>query len=167
MSILADLSVGQNYSISLTDIDGHALSTADGHFTTIVLVSKGNADKAHAVGDRIPDHCLGNPLYRMITLVAFETKHSRPVRAFLSSMIRRRVESEAKQLQSRYDKLNIAQNARQNILVAADFDGAVCDQLGAKPSAALFRVFVFGKSGELLKEWSEVPSAEELTAALK
>jgi hypothetical protein len=153
-SILADLTVGQSYSITLNDIDGHAFATADGHFTTIVLVSKANADKAHAVGDRTPDFCL-------------EAQHSRPVRAFLTAMMRRRVESESKQLQSRYDKLKIARNARQDVFAVADFDGAICQQLDTKPGAALFRVFAFGKNGELLKQWNDLPSSEELAAALK
>ena len=167
VSVSADLTIGQKYPIPLADIDGHEFSTADGHFTTIVLVSKANGDKPHVVGERMPDFCLGNPRYRMITVVAFETQHSRPVRAFLTSMMRRRVESEAKQLQSRYDKLKIAQNARQNVIAVADFDGAIATKLDAKPSPALFRVFVFGKNGELLKQWSDLPSAEELAAALK
>ena len=167
LSVPAEPTIGQKYPIPLTDIDGHEFSTADGHFTTIVLVSKANGDKPHAVGERMPYFCLGNPHYRMITVVAFEAQHSRPVRAFLTSMMRRRVDSEAKQLQSRYDKLKIAQNARQNVIAVADFDGAIAAKLDAKPNPALFRVFVFGKSGELLKQWSDLPSAEELAAALK
>ena len=167
VSVSADLKIGQKYPIHLTDIDGHEFSTADGHLTTIVLVSKGNRDQPHAVGERMPDFCLGNPRYRMITVVAFETQHTRPVRAFLTSMMRHRVDSEAKQLQSRYDKLKIGQNARQNVIAVADFDGVIAAKLDSKPSATLFRVFVFGKSGELLKQWSDLPSAEELAAALK
>ena len=167
MSILAEPTIGQSYSITFTDIDGHTASIADGRFTTVVLTSKANVDKAHEVGDRIPDRCLGNPLYRMITVVAFATNHSRPVRSFLTSMTRRRVEAEAKQLQMRYDKLKIARNARQDVFAVADFDGAIAAQLDSKPGATLFRVFVFGKSGELLKQWSELPPAEDLAAALK
>lgn len=167
MSIFAGLTVGQKYPITVTDISGHAFSTADGPITTVVLTSKANADRADAVGQRIPDSCLGNPRYRMITVIAFESKHSRPVRSFLTSMIRRRVDSEATQLQTRYDKLKIARKAHEDIFAVADFDGAIAAQLDAKPSATLFHVFVFGKKGELLKQWSELPSAEELAAALK
>jgi hypothetical protein len=48
-----------------------------------------------------------------------------------------------------------------------DFDAAVTTQFGAQPTAALFHVFIFGRKGELLKQWSDVPSVEELVAALK
>jgi hypothetical protein len=167
MSILAEPTIGQSYRINLSDVDGNAFSTADGRTTTVVLTSKANVDKARLVGDRIPDFCLANPLYRMATVVVFETKHSRPVRALMTSMIRRRLDAEAKRLQVRYDQLKIAQNARPNVSAVADFDGAIAAQLGSKPDAALFHVFVFGKNGELLKQWSDVPSAEELGAALK
>lgn len=167
MMTRAGLTIGQRYEITLVDIDGQSLSTADGRTTTIVLTSKGNVDKAHTVGDRIPDFCLGNPNYRMITVVAFETNHSKPVRAFLTSAIRRRVNSEAKQLQARYDRLKIDHDARREVLVVADFDGATTAQFQSKWSSSLFQVFVFGKNGELLKQWSEVPSAEELSSSLK
>src|SRR5256885_11013524 len=89
--VFADLTIGRSYPLNLTGVDGHSVSTADGRISTLVLVGKSSVDKAHEVGDRIPDFCLGNPLYRMVTVVAFESKHSRPVRAFLTSMIRRRV----------------------------------------------------------------------------
>ena len=167
MSILGDATVGQIYRISLTNIDGHSVSTTDGRFTTLVLVSKATVDKAREVGDRIPEFCLGNPNYRMVTVVVFETQHSQPVRAFLTSMIRRRVNSEAKQLQARYDQLKIAQDARPNVFVVADFEAAIAKQLGSQWSTNLFRVFIFGKHGELRKQWNDVPSAEELAAALK
>jgi hypothetical protein len=85
----------------------------------------------------------------------------------LTSMMRRRVDSEARQLQTRYDRLKIGRNARQDVFAVADFDGAVTTQLGAQPTAALFHVFIFGRNGELVKQWSEVPSAEELAAVLK
>jgi hypothetical protein len=70
-------------------------------------------------------------------------------------------------LQNRYDKLKIARDARHDVLAIPDFDGTITKQLGAEPAADLFRVFVFGKNGELIKEWSDVPSAEDLAATLK
>ena len=167
LSIYADLTAGQAYRISFVDVDGNALSTADGHTTILVLVSKMNIDKAHAVADRTPDFCLGNPNYRMITIVAFETKHTRPVRAFMTSVMRRRVNSEAQRLQTRYDQLKIAQEARKDVFAAADFDGTITTQLGSQFATSLFHIFVFGKNGELMNHWSDLPSAEELTAALK
>ncbi len=166
-SILAEPTMGQTHRISFSDIDGDALSTAEGHITTVVLIGKANVDKAHLVGDRTPDFCLGNADYRMVTVITFETKHSRPVRAFMTSVMRHRVDAEGKQLQSRYDQLKIARNARNDVFAVADFDGTIAAQLDAKPSATLFRVFIFGKNGELIKQWSDLPTAEDLSAALK
>jgi len=167
MSISGETTVGASYRINFADVDGNTLSTADGHITTVVLITKANIDKARAVADRTPDFCLASPTYRMITVLAFEKKHSKPVRMILSSLMRRRVDSEAQQLQTRYDRLKIARSARQDVFAVADFDGLITMQLGLQPSASLFHVFVFGKNGELLKQWNDVPSAEELAAALK
>lgn len=166
MSILAQPPAGENYRINFVDVDGNTLSTADGRITTVVLVNQSNIDKARAVGDCTPDFCLGNSSYRMITVLAFEKKHSKPVRMILSSLMRRRLDSEARRLQSRYDQLKIARNARQDVSAVADFDG-ISTQLGAQPAAALFRVFVFGRNGKLLQQWDDVPAAEELAAVLK
>ena len=167
ISILSEPTIGQTYRISFADIDGDMLSTADGHITTVVLVGNANVDKARVVGDRTPDFCLGSADYRMVTVVTFESKHSRPVRALMTSVMRRRVDSEAKQLQSRYDQLKIARNARKDVFAVADLDATIAGQLDAKPSTTLFHVFVFGKNGELLKQWSDLPSAEELAAAMQ
>ena len=166
MSILAGPTIGENYRINLIDVDGNAFSTADGHITTVVLISKANIDKARSVGDRIPDVCLANPIYRMITVLAFETKHSSPMRAILKSIMRHRLDSEARRLQTRYDQLRISRDSRQDVFAVADFDGATAAQFDSKPNATLFQVFIFGKDGELLKKWNEVPTAEELSAAL-
>jgi hypothetical protein len=166
-STFAELTVGESYQINLPDVDGNTFSTADGRITTVVLISESNIDKARAVGDRTPDFCLANPTYRMITVLAFEKKHSKPIRMILTSLMRRRVDSEARQLQTRYDRLRITRNARQDVFAVPDFDGAVTTQFGAQPTAALFHAFIFGRKGELLKQWSDVPSVEELAAALK
>ena len=166
-SIFAQLTVGQIYRTSLPDVDGNTFSTADGRITVIALTSQTNIDKARLVGDRIPDVCLANPNYRMITVLAFEKNHSRPIRAVMSAMMRHRLDAEAHRLQSRYDQLKIDRNARQDVFAVADFGGAIAVQLGSKSESGLFRVFVFGKNGELLKQWSDVPSAEELAAVLK
>ena len=74
------LSTGAIYSLSFVDINGNKLSTADGHVTVLVLATKSDWEKAHVVGDRIPDSCLGNPNYRMITIVRFTRKHGVIVR---------------------------------------------------------------------------------------
>jgi len=165
--IRAELTLGEKYRINLADVDGHTFSIDDGHIMTVVLTTQSNIDKARAVGDRTPDFCLGNPTYRMITVLAFEGKHSKPVRMILTSLIRRRIDSEARRLQSRYDQLKIARNARNDVFAVADFDGTITSQLGAQPTSALFHVFVFGRNGELLKQWNDVPTAEDLAATLR
>lgn len=167
LSIRAEPTVGQSYRLNFSDVDGNTLSTADGHFNVIVLSSRTNSDKARAVGDRIPGFCLGNPSYRMITIVSFETKHSGPVRALLRAAIRHRLDSEGQRLQKSYDEHKITRVARNDVFAVADFDGAIASQLDLKPDPALFRVFACGKNGELLKQWNDVPKEEELAAALK
>ena len=167
ISAVGDPIVGQSYRINFSDVDGNALSTVDGRFNVIVLSSKANSDKARMVGDRIPDFCLGNANYRMITAVVFETTHNTAVRAVLRAAIRHRLNSEAQRLQKRYDEHKIARDARHDVFAVADFDGAIAAQLDLKPDAALFRILVFGKNGDLLKHWTEVPTEEELAAALK
>jgi hypothetical protein len=167
ISILAGLTAGEIYRINFADIDGHTLSTADDHITTVVLINQASVDKARTVGDRTPDFCLGNPTYRLITVLAFEKKHSKPVRMIFTSLIRRRLDSEGSRLQERYDLLKIARNARQDVFAVADFDGTITTQLGAQPAPGLFHVFVFRRNGELLQQWNDVPPAEELAAALK
>jgi hypothetical protein len=167
MPTFADPNVGETYRISFVEIDRNNLSTDDGRITTIVLTARPNIDKARTVGDRTPDFCLGDSNHRMITVLAFEKNHSRPVRAVLNSLMRHRLDSEAKRLQLRYDRLKISRNARQDVFAVADFDGSITGQFREKVDPQLFRVLVFGKTGELLKQWNDAPSAEELAVALK
>jgi hypothetical protein len=167
ISVPAELTVGQVYRVNLVDVDGNSFSTADSHITTLVMTTQSGVDKARVVGDRIPNFCLGNPTYRMITVVVFGKNHSKLTRMLLSSLIRRRLDSEGHRLQDRYDKLKISRNARLDVSAVADFDGAITTQLGSQPAAGLFHVFVFGRSGELVKQWDEAPTVDELTVALK
>ena len=167
ISILAEPNVDQTYRINLADVDGNNFSTAGGRITIVVATSQANIDKARAVGDRVPDFCLANPTYRMITVVAFESKHSAPIRAILRSVIRHRLDSEAERLQKRYDERKIARSPRLDVFAVADFDGSITAQFGLKPETKLFKALVFGKDGELLKQWDDVPTAEELSSALK
>jgi len=82
-------------------------------------------------------------------------------------VIRHRVREEAKRLQARYDAQKISRDAKSDIFVVTDFDGAVASQLGESAGAMAFCVFVFGKTGELLAQWHSVPSADELAAVIK
>jgi hypothetical protein len=166
-SLHAMLSNGQRYALNFVDIDGHKLSTADGHVTVVVLATTEDTEKVRAVGDNTPDYCLGNPRYKMITIVNFKRKYHVIGRGIATVFLRNRVKEEAKRLQARYDARKIVKDARGDIFTVTDFDGTASSQLGGQSEAANFHVFVFSESGELLQQWSAVPSAEELAAALK
>jgi hypothetical protein len=177
VSLQGMLSNGQRYALNFVDIDGNKLSTADGHVTVLVLATTADSEKVRAVGDRAPDFCLGNPRYRMITIIHFVKKHTAIGRKIATMLLRHRVNEEAKRLQARYDAKKIERDARSDIFTVMDFDGTAASQLGAlaaaSPSgggqteAASFHVFVFGKDGELLKQWDNVPAADDLAAVLK
>jgi hypothetical protein len=163
----ATLSSGSSYSISFDDINGNKLSTADGHVTIVVLTTTLNHEKARSVGDRVPDFCLGNPDYRMITVVHFTARHMPIGHRIATAFIRHRMREEAKRLQTRYDTLKISRDAARDIFVVTDFDGAVAAQFGETTGAKDFSVFVFGRTGELLAQWHGVPSADQLATVLK
>jgi len=71
ISLAADLVIGEKYSFNFTDVDGQAFSTADNHVTLVLLTTITDVAKARAVGDRVPDRCLGDPTYRMISVLPF------------------------------------------------------------------------------------------------
>jgi hypothetical protein len=162
-----EISTGSTHSISFIDLDGNKFSTADGHVTIVVLTTPSDREQARTVGDHVPDFCLGNPDYRMITVIHFTRSHSAIGRRMITAFIRHRVREEAKRLQARYDAQKISRNARSDIFVVADFDGTTASQLGQPAGATEFCVFVFGRTGELLAQWHGVPSADELAAAVK
>lgn len=164
-SLSADLSAGQAYRLKFIDVDGNTLLTTDGHITIVILTTPSNLSKPRIVGDRVPDSCLGNPTYRMITVVRF-AQHSRPVRALLAAAARRRLNAEAKRVQPRYDAKKIARNPRSAVFAVADFDGSAVSQLAIDHGVA-FRIFIFGRNGELLAQWNDVPSTDLLAAVLK
>jgi hypothetical protein len=161
------LSTGNTYSISFVDLDANKLSTADGHVTIVVLTTSADREQARTVGDHVPDFCLGNPAYRMITVIHFTGRHMAIGRRMATAFIRHRVREEAKRLQARYDTQKISRDAKSDIFVVTDFDGTVASQLGQSAGATDFCVFVFGQTGELLAQWHSVPSADQLAAAIK
>ena len=161
------LSTGNTDSISFVDLGGNKVSTADGHVTIVVLTTPADREQARIVGDHVPDFCLGNPTYRMITIIHFTGRHMAIGRRMATAFIRHRVREEAKRLQARYDAQKISRDAKSDIFVVTDFDGTVASQLGQSAGATDFCVFVFGQTGELLAQWHTVPSAGELAAAVK
>jgi hypothetical protein len=136
------LSSGTTYSLSFVDINGN-------------------------MGERVPDYCLGNPNYRMITIIRFVRKRGPIMRKIAMGVVRHRVTEEAKRLQSRYDTNKIMRDARQDIFTVTDFDGSASSQLGDSAESGGFRVLVFARDGKLLEQWMDVPSAKQLADVLK
>ena len=167
LPLLAGPSVGQIYALNFTDVDGNTLSTADGHLTVIVLSKQADVDKARLVGDRVPEHCLGNPTYRLITVIGFENGHSRPTRMILNALARRRLNAEAKRLQPRYLAKKLTRDPRGDVFAVLDFDGAIAGKLGIPVGSSVFQVLVLDRKGKLLERWTDVPTAEQLAAVLK
>jgi hypothetical protein len=132
-----------------------------------VLTTPADREKARTVGDRVPERCLGNPDYRMITVIRFARRHTVVGQKIATTFIRHRVNEEAKRLQTRYDAKKIVRDARKDIFVATDFDGSMSSQLGEPGGTTDFCVFVLGRNGELIAQWHGVPSAEQLAAAVK
>lgn len=161
------LSNGATYSISFIDIDGNKLSTADGHVTVLVLATIADREKVRVVGDSVPDYCLGNPNYRMITIIRFTSKHTVIGRRIATALVKRRANESAKRLQNRYDANKISREARRDIFIVTDFDGTASQQLDNSAQAASFRVLVFARDGKPLAQWTDVPSGKQLSAVLK
>ena len=161
------LSNAATYSISFVDTEGNKLSTADGHVTIVVLTTTADHEKARTIADRVPDFCLGNPEYRMITVIHFTRRYMTIGRRVATAFIRRRVREETKRLQARYDAKGISRDASHDIFVVTDFDGTVASNLGQPAGVNEFCVFVFARTGELLAQWHDVPSADQLASALK
>jgi hypothetical protein len=161
------ISKGQRSRINFVDVDGNSLSTADGRVTVLVLTTPEDREKARSVGERVPDYCLGNPHYRMITVLNFTGRRTQIGRNIVTIVVRHHLDEEAKRLQARYDEKKIARDARTDIFTVTDFDGTVSSQLSGESPAASFGVFVFGRNGELLQHWDDVPSVQELAAVVK
>jgi hypothetical protein len=161
-----ELRLGNVYPLTLTDVDQHQLSTSDGHVTIITVVTRKDEQKAQLVGDRFPRPYLGDPKYRLITVVNFQQRIFPPFRRIATAIIRRRLEVEAKELQKIYSARHLNRNPRSDIFVVADFDGTSVSQLDIMPASTEFAVFVFDGRGELVRRWNDVPSADALASAI-
>ena len=161
-----ELRPGNVYSLTLTDVDRHQLSTSDGHVTIITVLTRKDEQKAEQVGERVPHVYLGDPKYRLITLVNFQRGIFPLLQGMINAIIRNRMDAEAKDIQKIYSAKHLTRNPRSDIFVVADFDGKAVSQLGIAPSSSEFAVFVFDGRGRLVRRWNDVPSAEALSAAL-
>jgi hypothetical protein len=158
---------GNNYPLSFTDVDRHQLSTADGHITIISVVTRRDEAKAQALGDRVSKITLGDPKFRLITMVNFQQSILPPFRGIASAVIRHRLDAEAKDVQKSYAQRHINRNARDDIYVVADFDGKAVSQLGIAPASSEFAVFVFDGKGRLVRHWADVPAEDALMQAFR
>ena len=160
------LDAGQIYRLSFIDVDHQELSTADGHVTIIAVMTRPDADKARQVGDHVPDQYKGDPRFRLVTLINFQKKISGIFRGITEALIRHRLDQEAPRIQKIYAAKKLTRNARRDLFVIADFDGAAVSKLGLDPGSSAFVVFIFDREGRLIRRWNEVPSADKLAAAL-
>src|ERR1041385_432583 len=158
---------GNTYPLVFTDVDHRQLSTADGHVSIISVVNSRDEAKAQTVGDRVTQITLGDPKTRLINLVNFQQNILPPLRGMVSAIIRHRLDTEAKDIQKTYAQRHINRNARDDIYVVADFDGKAVTQLGISPTSSDFGVFIFDGKGRLVRHWTDVPTLEMLTQAIK
>jgi hypothetical protein len=167
LSLWAQPIVGRTYGLNLVDVDGNALSTTDGHVTVIVFSKVADLDKARLVGDSVPSYCVGNPAYRFVTLVAFDKKPNRASRLISVMVARRRLDAEAKRLQPRYLAKKLNRNPRSDVRAVLDFGGSAAANLGIRADSLMFQVLVLNGKGELVQRWTNVPTSDQLNAALK
>ena len=162
----AELHPGNTYSLTFPDVDRQQLSTSDGHVTIITVLTRKDEQKAEQVGERVPRIYLGDPKYRLITLVNFQRGIFPLFQGMINAIIRNRMDAEAKELQAIYTAKHLTRNPRSDIFVVADFDGKAVSKLGISPSSSEFAVFVFDGRGRLVRRWNDVPGSEALAQAL-
>lgn len=159
------LQVGGTYPLTVTDIDQHQLSTADGHVTVICAVTRANQHDARVVGDRVPRLYYGDPQFRMVTIVNLSHTLA-PFRNLVLRWIRHRVDLEAERLQAIYRGKGSDRKARDDIYVVPDFSGEASARLGVPADAKKSNVFVFAPDGRLVAKWDRPPPADDLATAL-
>ena len=162
----SELRPGNTYALTFTDVDRHQLSTSDGHVTVITVLTRKDEQKAEQVGERVPHVYLGNPKYRLITLVNFQGSIFPLLQGMINAVIRNRMDAEAKDLQKIYTDKHLTRDPRSDIYVVADYDGKSVSLLGLTATSSEFAVFIFDGKGRLVRRWNDVPSAEALAQAL-
>lgn len=162
----AALQPGNTYALTFRDVDGNDLSTADGHITIIALVTRRSEEKAREISRRVPDHCIGDPKYRYITLVNFQRGLAGPLHGLTRAIIRNRLDAEAKQQQQKYAAKGLTRDARRDLYVVADFDGSAVTRLRWPVESNDVAVFVFDPRGKLVQRWTDVPPEDALAKAI-
>jgi hypothetical protein len=156
----------KKYQISFTDVEGRQFSLGDGRAVLLTVATRETEAKAHLVGDNVPDQYVGHPHWRCVTVINFQNRIPSLLRRIISAVVRRRFRAEADAVQPRYTANKISHSPRADLFAIADFDGAIVRQLGVEPASNGLAVFVFDGRGVLIHRWHEVPSRDELGAAL-
>ncbi len=162
----SELKTGAVHALTFEDVDGHELSTANGHVTIITVVTRDNEDKAHAVADKVPDRYVGDQKYHYVTLVNFQGKLPGILQGMTRGVIRGRLDGEAKTLRTQYAAKKIDHDPRADLYVVADFDGKAVAQLGLAQASGEVSVFVFNREGKLIQQWTDVPPDDSLAKAI-
>ena len=161
-----ELRPGNIYRLTFQDVDGNTHSTSNGHVTIITVTTRQTEKRAREVAELMPDRCLGDPKFRYLTFVNFQRKLGRAFQGMTKAIIRRRLDAEGKRLKAKYEAKKIARDARKDIFVVPDFDGAAVTQLGLSPDSGQAAVFVFNGEGRLVNRWTGVPPGDSLAKAI-
>jgi len=102
----------------------------------------------------------------MVTVLRFDQTRSSFTRYVLTRLIRRQLDADAAQLKARYEAKHLRSDPRSDVYAVADFEGQMVSTFGLPAGANQFRVLILSSTGELLQNWTEVPTAEQLNAAI-
>lgn len=163
----ADLESGKVYQGNFTDVEGRQFALGDGHAILLTVATQETEAKAHLVGHNVPDEFVGDPHYRCVTIINFQNRIPSLLRGIITAVVRRRFHAEADAVQPRYSAKKIEHSPRADLYAIADFEGATVRQLDMDPASNDLTVFVFDGHGALVRQWHDVPSSDELRAALE
>ena len=163
----ADLEHGKVYQVSFTDVEGRQFALGDGHAMLLTVATRETETNAHLVGHNVPDEFIGHPHYRCVTIINFQNKIPSLLRGIITAAVRHVFRAEADAVQPRYSAKKIEHSPRADLYAIADFDGTTVRQLDIDPASNDLAVFVFDGQGKLVRQWHDVPSSEELRAALE
>ena len=163
----AALERGQSYQIKFSDVEGRQFSLGDGRATVLTVATRQTEEKAHLTGSRVPDQYIAHPRYRFVTVINFQNRIPSFLRRFITLVVRRRFRAEADAVRPRYAAKKVNRSPRLDLFAVADFDGGTVRQLGIDPASNQFFAFVFDGRGRLINQWQNVPTREQLDAALR
>ncbi len=163
----ADIEHRKVYQVSFTDVEGRQFALGDGRAMLLTIATRETETKAHLVGHNVPDEFIGHPHYRCVTIINFQNKIPSLLRGIITPAVRHVFRTEADAVQPRYTAKKIGHSPRADLYAIADFDGSIVEKLDIDPASNDLAVFVFDGRGRLVRQWHDVPSSEELHAALE